>query len=298
MVSPELNSSVVAAHTDHRRSWRNYFYVYPVISRRSRGVSIGVNLNPDKVCNFDCVYCEVDRKTPARTEKVDLSLLEQELRGMIRSFQTGELFETEPFRSAPVEWRRLNDIAFSGDGEPTTFVPFAEVVQLVAQVKKEILDTSVKIVLITDAAGLDRASVKKGLEIMDQNQGEIWAKLDAGTEEYFKIVNRTAIRFERILKNIVETAQHRPICIQTLFLKIRGAPPSPQELRAYCKHLERFRGEGSQIKEVQIYTVARPTPEIWATELSKNELDEIGRFVCEHTGLPVELYYAPEISKK
>ncbi len=50
--------------TQHSRSWQSNRYVYPVISRRSKGLSIGVNLNPDKVCNFDCVYCCVDRTHP------------------------------------------------------------------------------------------------------------------------------------------------------------------------------------------------------------------------------------------
>ena len=31
-----------------------------------------------------------------------------------------------------------------------------------------------KIVLITDAGGLDRSDVKRGLEIMDANNGEVW----------------------------------------------------------------------------------------------------------------------------
>ena len=52
---------------DHRRKLDENRYVYAVLSRRSGGVSIGVNLNPDKVCNFDCIYCQVDRTTPGRT---------------------------------------------------------------------------------------------------------------------------------------------------------------------------------------------------------------------------------------
>ena len=109
------------AHRDHRRSWGDFLYVYPVISRRSRGVSIGVNLNPDKVCNFDCVYCEVDRRAPPRARDVDFVVLERELRAMLECWKSGELFKDPPFSLAPPSARRLNDLAFSGDGEPTTF---------------------------------------------------------------------------------------------------------------------------------------------------------------------------------
>ncbi len=278
------------AHRDHRRSWRDFLYIYPVISRRSHGVSIGVNLNPDKACNFDCVYCEVDRKAPPRAREVDFPVLERELRAMIECWKSGELFRNPPFSLAPPGARRLNDLAFSGDGEPTTFAPFAEVCDLVARVKRETVGDSVKIVLITDAGGLDRDSVKKGLKILDTNQGEIWGKLDAGTEDYYRLVNRSNIRFDRILKNLEETGKARPICIQSLFLKIRGAGPAAEEISAYCGHLNRFKAAGCRIREVQAYTVARPTPETWATALSALELDDIANRIRVKTKLPVGVY--------
>ena len=59
----------------HDRVWQANRYVYPVVSRRSKGISIGVNLNPDKVCNFDCIYCCVDRKQTGKYKEVDLGIL-------------------------------------------------------------------------------------------------------------------------------------------------------------------------------------------------------------------------------
>ena len=280
----------LAAHRDHRRSWRDFLYVYPVISRRSRGVSIGVNLNPDKVCNFDCVYCEVDRKVPPRARNVDFTILERELRAMLACWKSGDLFRDPPFFLAPPGARRLNDIAFSGDGEPTAFGPFAEVCELVARVKRETVGDSVKIVLITDAGGLDRESVKRGLKILDANQGEIWGKLDAGTEAYYRLVNRSNIRFDRILKNLEETGKVRSICIQSLFLKVREKGPSEAEIAAYCGHLNRFKVAGCRITEVQAYTVARPTPEAWATPLSPSELEKLASVIRAETGLKVGVY--------
>src|SRR5258708_3430933 len=76
--------SNLAAVQDHSRQFSDFTFVYPVISRRSRGLSIGVNLNPDKVCNFDCVYCEVDRRIPGKVSQVDLNQLRDELIAMIR----------------------------------------------------------------------------------------------------------------------------------------------------------------------------------------------------------------------
>ena len=68
MSSPSIQSSWAVVQ-DHSRVFRDLIFVYPVISRRSQGLSIGVNLNPDKRCNFDCVYCEVDRRTPGRADR-------------------------------------------------------------------------------------------------------------------------------------------------------------------------------------------------------------------------------------
>ena len=54
-------SPLVSLFQTHSRSFEDNRFVYAVVSRRSGGVSIGVNLNPEKYCNFDCVYCQVDR---------------------------------------------------------------------------------------------------------------------------------------------------------------------------------------------------------------------------------------------
>lgn len=115
-------------HERHERSFENNRLVYPVLSRRSGGLSIGVNLNPDKVCNFDCIYCQVDRTRQSETTFVEMPALLAELDAMLDLAASGKLFETEKFRDVPPALRRLNDIAFSGDGEPTTYRNFDEII--------------------------------------------------------------------------------------------------------------------------------------------------------------------------
>src|SRR5271166_5184354 len=83
---------------EHHRAFGDNRYVYAVLSRRSKGISIGINLNPDKVCNFDCVYCQVDRQLPPLVGRVDEPRLLDELEDMLDSSQRGELFETGCFR--------------------------------------------------------------------------------------------------------------------------------------------------------------------------------------------------------
>jgi len=289
-------TDLIKAHLDHRRVWREFDYCYPVISRRSRGVSLGVNLNPDKVCNFDCVYCEVDRLTPPRRKDLDLDLLDKELGLLLDLATSGEIYDIPPFDSARPEQRRLNDIAFSGDGEPTTAREFAEVVARVARLKAQRGLDLVKLVLITDSSRLQAAEVVKGLETLMANQGEIWAKLDAGTEAFYREICRSQVPFQRILDNLLATARRWPILIQTLFLSWKGQGPSADEVAAYCGRLEAILAEGGRIQALQLYTVARPTPEMEARPLARSEMDSLAAQVAARLpGLPIEVYYGPEV---
>src|SRR6267154_2765948 len=186
-------------HTDHARLFEQNRFVYPVLSRRSGGISIGVNLNPDKICNFDCIYCQVDRRSQSETRFVETAALVDELRTILDLVTSGQIYESPKFREVPTHLRRLNDIAFSGDGEPTTYRNFDEIIAVCAELKRRLDLDAVKMVLITNASMFHRPHVQRGLEILDQNNGEIWAKLEAGTEAYFKLVDRTSIPFQQIL---------------------------------------------------------------------------------------------------
>jgi wyosine [tRNA(Phe)-imidazoG37] synthetase (radical SAM superfamily) len=281
-------------HRDHRRTFVDNLYVYAVVSRRSRGVSIGINLNPDKVCNFDCIYCQVDRTTPPLVREVDVGRLLEELENMLDLVLTGELFQMERFRGTPESLRRLNDIAFSGDGEPTTAREFLEVVRSVAAIKARRNVSEVKLVLITNASMFQRPAVREALAVLDANNGEIWAKLEAGTEDYYQQVDRTTIPLARIIDNITEASGMRPLVIQALFMRIRGEPPPAAELEAFCQRLKDIREAGGQIKLVQVYTVARVPTEAYVSPLSHAEVDQIVGLVRQRTRLAAEPFYGPE----
>ena len=278
--------------TQHSRLWQGNRFVYPVISRRSKGLSIGVNLNPDKACNFDCVYCSVDRTVPPAVRKVDLRHLGDELDRMLGLGMSGELFRHSPFDRTPPEYQRVNDVAFSGDGEPTTFKGFPEACTLAADLLRRHHAADVKIVVITNATLLHRPAVAAAMEFLDQNNGEIWAKLDAGTFAYYREVDRTSIPLSRVLKNIAAAGRVRPIVIQSLFMKLRGEEPPKEEIAAYVQRLRELTAEGCRIKLVQVYTVARGTAEASAAPLSDASLDGIVEQV-RATGLAAEAFYGP-----
>ena len=278
-------------HTLHERSFDANRFVYPVLSRRSAGLSIGVNLNPDKVCNFDCIYCQVDRTRQSETRFVEIDALLAELGEMLDLVASGAIYATEKFRGTPPHLRRLNDIAFSGDGEPTTYKNFDEIIAACAELKRKHRLDGVKMVLITNASMFHRPHVERGLEILDANNGEIWAKLEAGTEEYFKLVDRTPIAFRQILDNITAAARVRPVVIQALFMRVAGEPPSAVELEAFCDRLGEIVAAGGHIKLVQVYTVARRPAEDFVAPLSNAEVDAILTLVENRTGLAAAPFY-------
>jgi wyosine [tRNA(Phe)-imidazoG37] synthetase (radical SAM superfamily) len=278
-------------YANHSRGWRGNAYIYPVISRRSGGLSIGINLNPDTACNFDCVYCQVDRTGTPRVRDVDVERLKGELAQMIADAASGALFEDPAFIDVPLEQRRIRDFAFSGDGEPTTCRYFRQCVELVAKLKREVGLNDAKIVLITDACYLTKPDVAAGLATMDENNGEIWAKLDAGTEEYYQRVNRPNYPLRHVMKNIIAAARVRPVVIQSLFMQLDGVGPDKAERSAFCDRLNEVTHAGGRIAYVQVYTVARRPAESFVTALSDAEVDQIRDLVHVRTGLRAESYY-------
>jgi wyosine [tRNA(Phe)-imidazoG37] synthetase (radical SAM superfamily) len=277
-------------HADHARLFEYNRFVYPVLSRRSGGISIGVNLNPDKVCNFDCIYCQVDRVSRSETEFVETEQLLAELDAMLRLVQSGGLYQHPKFAAVPAPLRRLNDIAFSGDGEPTTYRNFDELVAGCADLKRRHELDGVKMVLITNASMFHRPAVERGLQVLDANQGEVWAKLEAGTDAYYHLVERTTIPFRRILDNITAAARVRPLVIQSLFMRISGVGPAPAEQAAFCDRLNEITAAGGQLSLVQLYTVARKPAESYVQPLAADELHALAELVRSRTGLRVEEY--------
>jgi wyosine [tRNA(Phe)-imidazoG37] synthetase (radical SAM superfamily) len=273
--------------SSHPRTWRDFCYVYPVISRRSKGLSIGVNLNPDQTCNFNCIYCQVDRSQPPRVSDVDLDVVAAELHELLSN--RARIFEEEGLRGIPPEFRNVKDIAFSGDGEPTASPAFPAAARLVAEMKNEFGLQDAKIIVLTNACHLIQPAVAETLAFLDDHNGEVWAKLDAGTQGYFDRVNRPSHPLAHVLDNIRATARQRPVVIQSLFMRIHGEPPSADEITAYVGRLRWLLDSGGRIKLVQVYTIARRPAQPYVGKLTRAELETIADAV-RPLGVPVEVY--------
>ncbi len=288
----ELSPLLSKAFSDHSRLFLNNRYVYPVLSRRSRGISIGINLNPDKLCNFDCIYCQVDRHLPSEENRpVIVEAILKELQEILGSFKNASFYSTPQFREIPRDRAVLKDIAFSGDGEPSLFPEIFNLTQEVISLKNRLGFSMIKVIMITNATGLVRPETTKAIELIDADGGEIWAKLDAGTPSYFQKVCRTGIDFNKILNHILLTSQKRAIVIQTCLMKIDGAGPTEEEIGAYCRNLNEIQAKGGKLRLVQIYTLARKPAEETVQPLENQEVDRIVEKIKYLTGLTIEPYY-------
>ena len=272
---------------DRPRDFLGNRFVYAVISSRARGLSLGVNVNPDKKCNFDCSYCKVDRRMPAREGKLDVDTMATELRKTIAFFQSDRLASHPWYQSLPSELLKLRQVALSGDGEPTLAVNFVESVQAVVRVRA--LGGFFKIVLITNGTGLDQPQVLRGLEFLTKSD-EIWIKLDGGTQAFIDKVNRPDVPLERILANILLIGRQRPVIIQSLFPAINGEEPPYEEICEYALRLKELKAGGAQISMVQIYSAARPGVNAEWGHLPLRVLSQIAQAVRQTSGIRAEVF--------
>lgn len=306
-VGPErtMNEAFPASRTgpafrfaDHARDFDGNRFVYAVLSRRARGVSIGVNLSPDKSCNFGCVYCQVDRTVPPVVRQVDEDVLLAELAAMLDAAAQGALSARARAEGAPDPLCRIADVAFSGDGEPTSYPRFAEILSAVGRLVDERLPGT-PITLITNATLFHRPEVRAALDELARRGGAVWAKLDAGTEGYYRTINASGVPFARVLDNIREEAVRHPLVVQSLFMEgaVPGAvapvsvAPAEGEIAAWAGRLAAIVAAGGRLRGVQVTTVARRPPHPEVRALPPDRLEAIAAIAREAVpGVPVEVF--------
>jgi len=254
------------SYENHDRDLAGLEYIYPVVSRRSRGVSIGINLNPNNACNFRCVYCQVPGLVSGKAPPIDLPKLELELESLLEWVVRGDFMQTV----VPEGSRRLNDLAFSGNGEPTSAENFAEIVDRVGAVLQRYeLPESAKLILITNGSLTGKDEVQRGLERLAGLGGEIWFKLDSATAEGQERINDYRGGTERILKNLAHASRTCPTWLQTCAFATDGEPPSEAERSAYLDFVRRALAEQLPLRGVLLYGLARPSHQPEAPRLAR-----------------------------
>lgn len=276
--------SVLTIH-DHSRDAAGYIYVYPVISRRAGGVSVGVNLNPNNACNWACIYCQVPDLMRGNAPPIDLALLETELRSFLYQVVNGDWL----VRNVPEGARRLQDIAFSGNGEPTSAREFPQVVALVGQLLDEFgLLGKIKVRIISNGSLMLRKPVQDTLVSLSRMNGEVWFKVDRATPAGVALVNQVDSNMAGIRRRLRACSARCPTWIQTCWFNLDGKPPSDAEFDAYLGLVREMR---EVIAGVHLYGLARQPMQPGAERLAAmpaETLEAYGEQVRK-LGIPVNV---------
>jgi wyosine [tRNA(Phe)-imidazoG37] synthetase (radical SAM superfamily) len=253
---------------NHDRDVVGMTYVYPVVSRRAGGVSIGINLNSNNACNWSCAYCQVPGLVRGSAPAIDLKQLKDELTAMLESIVHGSFMQER----VPEECRQLCDIAISGNGEPTGCKNFDEIVRLIVSVMQQFdlangHGNDLKLRLITNGSYLHRPNVQAGLQLMSHSNGEVWVKVDSVTEAGIERINGVTATPELLFKQVENAAMLCPTWIQTCIFTWDGNEPSEDEVNAYMAFLQRLKAEDVPVKGVLLYGLARPSMQVEAEHL-------------------------------
>lgn len=267
-----MTSKQTLTVADHNRVFHGHTYVYPVVSRRAGGVSIGINLNPNNACNWQCVYCQVPNLTRGMAPPLDAAVLEHELDSFLTEIVRGDFMRihVEP------EVRVLKDIAFSGNGEPTSCPQFDEALRIVEKLRaRYALGTSVKTRLITNGSLMHRPSVLENIAHLKRLNGEVWFKLDAGSRNDIQRINHVYVNPQQHLARLRACAALCPTFIQTCMFGWEGEAPTQVFLEAYlgCVGLVK-----NDIEGVYLYGVARPSYQPEATSITRLSCEWLASF--------------------
>jgi len=254
---------------DHSRELSGLKYIYSVISRRAGGLSVGINLNVNNACNWQCIYCEIPNLTRGTPPPIELDVLENELRFFLHEIIHGDYME----KNVSIEDRHLKDIAFSGNGEPTSAEEFPQVILIVKKILQEFsLLHKIKIRLITNGSLMHQDSVLKSIELLKEINGEIWFKVDAATEETIKTINQVNLKPNQILERLLNTANICPTFVQTCIFMIDGKSPNAKDIDAYVELINKAK---KNIKGVHLYGLARPSLQPRAKDLGRITEEEL-----------------------
>lgn len=277
---------------DHNRDVSGLTYIYPVVSRRAGGVSIGINLNINNACNWRCLYCQVPNLTRGTPPPINLDLLEKELRDFLGYIVHGDFME----RYVAESDRKLRDIAFSGNGEPTSAKEFPEVLKIVEKLLNEFellnpeKEHPIKVRLITNGSLMDKSHVLTSMRHLAKINGEVWFKADAGTSEGVAKINDVNINIPSMIKRIKSCAEVCPTFVQTCMVAIDGDAPSETEVAAYITLLEQVK---ETIQGVHLYGLARPSMQAEAPRLSRLSSDWLEAVANRIRATGLKAYVSP-----
>jgi hypothetical protein len=271
--------SVKLTTTNHNRDIAGLQYVYPVLSRRAGGLSIGINFNINNACNWRCVYCQVPDLKVGAAPDLDFQLLEDELRFFLNEVRHGDFFQRF---QVDEDKRIIKDIAISGNGEPTSVKDFDKAVALIGKVATEAgVFPESNFVLITNGSLIHRPGVQNGLRKLKELGGEVWFKLDSATEEGRALMNNAGRSLKLGVDNLLLSIKLCPTKLQICLLDYDKRGLSGKEKIAFLALFRRVISTGCMLKSIMLYTIARPSFQPESGRLEKLSIETLNAFADE-----------------
>lgn len=230
----------------HNFRYSEFRYIYPVVSRRLGGLSIGINLVNQ--CNWNCVYCDAPKEQLIGLSNydVDLNLLRKELDAILETM-FGKVFSESD--------AELKSITIAGNGEPSLSNDLGEAFLIIGEMRQKYsIGQDVKTLLITNGSRLGEESLQNDIRILSTINGEVWFKIDSIIESSARVINRCRISPVQTMNVIEKLSAICPIFIQTCFFRLNNMLPSEAEIKEYLAFLNSIKGF---IKGVFLYTASR-----------------------------------------
>ena len=254
-------------------------YVYPVISRRMGGLSIGINFNTNNACNWRCIYCQVADLKIGAAPDMDFKLLEDELRFFLNDVLKGDFYER--FQVGE-DKRSIKDIAIAGNGEPTSLKEFARAVELIGKVATEVgVFPRSNYVLITNGSLVHQPRVQSGLKILSAYGGEVWFKFDSASKEGRALVNNTAQSCLASVNNLMISSKLCATKLQTCIFDYDDRGFSEKEKRAYLDLLKDIKDRECNLQAILLYTIARPSQQPEAIRLKPISVEILNNLAAD-----------------
>jgi wyosine [tRNA(Phe)-imidazoG37] synthetase (radical SAM superfamily) len=253
--------SELAAYT----ATRDWQYIYPVWSRRAQGISIGINLHPNHCCNWHCIYCQVPGLQRGPSPMIAMARLQAELDLCLDWINVQANTHGPNLLSGDLPSPLIQDIAFAGDGEPTTSPQFAEALQVVSQILKQ-RQLAISVRLITNGSQLQHAHVQHAIQCLHAMGGEVWFKLDAGSDAEMRAVNDCHVPLALHMQRLQTCCSLCTTWVQTAIVsrQVNQQMVTTPSLPGYIQALEAFQ---DKIAGILLYGIARPSQQVAASSL-------------------------------
>lgn len=240
----------VLTFENHSRYFKECKYVYPVVSRRSQGISLGINLNLNNACNWRCIYCQVDGLIRGKPDSIDRDILAHELDTMLNWIVNGDFIAN----FAPEGLQRFNDICLAGNGEPTLSPDFLFTCDLIANLQDKYKLKDVKTVLITNGSQFYSSVVQNAVQIIAACNGEVWFKVDRISKDSVNCVNQINMSIDSVSERLKISSNLCKTYIQSCWFNNNNKEPDIADVDEFIDFVAIHK---DYIHGVLLYSTAR-----------------------------------------